>query len=186
MPGVPAADRLVALAASRSPGPAGVRVVAVDGRSGSGKTTFAQHVADAVAATGADRAPVLAMDSLYPGWDGLAASVPLLVHALTGMRGGVLRHPTWDWEHDRPGPEATLAVGGWLVVEGVGCGCAPVRPHLGALAWLDAPTPVRRDRALARDGDTYAPHWARWATQEDALLAGDDVRAAADLILTTG
>jgi len=30
---------------------------------------------------------------------------------------------------------------------------------------------VRYERAMARDGDTFRPHWERWAGQEEALLA---------------
>lgn len=28
-----------------------------------------------------------------------------------------------------------------------------------------APDEVRRERAMARDGDTFRPHWERWAEQ---------------------
>ena len=38
-------------------------------------------------------------------------------------------------------------------------------------------------RALARDGETYAPHWERWAAHEEAYLDRHDPRAAADLVV---
>ena len=34
-----------------------------------------------------------------------------------------------------------------------------------------APDEVRYERAMGRDGDTFRPHWERWAAQEEALLA---------------
>jgi hypothetical protein len=34
-------------------------------------------------------------------------------------------------------------------------------------------------RALARDGDTFRPHWSRWAQQEDRHLERDDPTARA-------
>mgnify|MGYP001676461007 FL=1 len=43
---------------------------------------------------------------------------------------------------------------------------------------LDVP---RRARALARDGDVYAPHWHRWAAQDGAR----DVARLADLVVRT-
>jgi pantothenate kinase-related protein Tda10 len=56
-----------------SPRAGATRVVAVDGPSGSGKTTFAGRLSAAL------ECPVLHMDDMYPGWDGLAEAVPLLV-----------------------------------------------------------------------------------------------------------
>jgi cytidylate kinase len=50
--------------------------------------------------------------------------------------------------------------------------------------WLEAPATVRKERALARDGDTYAPHWDRWAAQEDAVYAGRPCESA-HLVLRT-
>ena len=44
---------------------------------------------------------------------------------------------------------------------------------------------VRRARALARDGAVYAPHWDRWAAQEDALLARERTSERADVELDT-
>ena len=57
------------------------------------------------------------------------------------------------------------------------------RPLLDLAVWLELETPARRTRALARDGETFAPHWDRWAAQEEDYLARHAPRAAADLIL---
>ena len=67
------------------------RVVAVDGRSGSGKSVLARALAERVAAV---RPPVpvpvqiVGLDDVYPGWDGLLGTVPLLiwVQAPDGVR----------------------------------------------------------------------------------------------------
>jgi len=39
---------------------------------------------------------------------------------------------------------------------------------------------------MSRDGDSYAPHWRRWADQEDRLFAAEGTRARADLVIDTG
>ena len=44
---------------------------------------------------------------------------------------------------------------------------------------------MRRRRALDRDGETYAPHWERWAAQERVTFARERTRARADLVLVT-
>lgn len=69
------------------------RVIAVDGRAGSGKSTLAGRLARRL------DAPVVHMDDLHPGWDGLAAAVPRLVEwvlgPLAGGRGA--RYRRYDW-----------------------------------------------------------------------------------------
>jgi anthranilate synthase component 1/para-aminobenzoate synthetase len=42
---------------------------------------------------------------------------------------------------------------------------------------------VRKKRALDRDGAAYAPHWDRWAAQEDAMLARERTPDRADITL---
>jgi pantothenate kinase-related protein Tda10 len=57
---------LVARIEGTAPHAGTTRVVAIDGPAGSGKTTLAARLA------GRLRSPVVHMDDLYPGWDGLA------------------------------------------------------------------------------------------------------------------
>ena len=70
-----------------------------------------------------------------------------------------------------------------LVVEGVGCGARRCAPHLSVLAWLEAPDAARKARALARDGQAYAPHWDRWAAQEAEHHDRQKTRERSDTIL---
>ena len=168
---------LAALVLARPPRAGGTRVVAVDGPSGSGKTTLAARLAPLVGA-----AAVLHMDDLYPGWDGLAAAVPLLVEQVLQplAEGRPARYRRWDWGGGRWAEEHDVPAGGVLVVEGVGCGSRAAAPHLSALLWVEAPRELRMARGLERDGEAYAPHWRRWARQEAALFAAEGTRARAD------
>ena len=160
---------------------AGPLVIAIDGRSGSGKTELAG------ACTPRLSAAVVHMDDLYPGWDGLAPAVALLGELLARLRTGAqVRQPVWDWSAGAYTREVTLPTGGVLIVEGVGSGCAG---DVDLLVRVRAGADVRRRRALARDGETFRPHWERWAAQEDAVFAGRfagqsagrDVRSRVDL-----
>jgi cytidylate kinase len=72
-----------------------------------------------------------------------------------------------------------------LVVEGCGALVPPALEFAAVRVWVEAPAPVRRARALSRDGETYAPHWDRWAAQEDDVYADIRPWASADLVLTT-
>ena len=157
-------------------------VVAVDGRSGSGKTLLASAVADALGC------PLVRLDDLYPGWDGLEAGVALLTeHVLAPLaRGERAAYPRWDWMRSRPGRTVEVDAGPLLVVEGCGALVPPAVAYAAVRVWLDAPDEVRKERALSRDGETYAPHWERWAAQEDAVYAAARPRDTAHLVLRTG
>ncbi|GAA3533138.1 adenylate kinase [Aeromicrobium flavum] len=173
--------RLAEQARRRAPACGGTRVIAIDGRSGSGKTSLALDLADQ---TGA---PILHLERLYPGWHGLART-PASVRALLAdlAIGETGRARQWDWAVDRPGRWLTVRPTPELIIEGVGSGARALRPFLSYLVWLEADEPQRRARALARDGDTYAPWWDVWAAQEEEYLASDVTPAAADLIVSTG
>jgi hypothetical protein len=169
------------------PPAAGPVVVAVDGPSGSGKTTFADQLARGLGGDGSP-APVVHLDDLYPGWDGLDAVVPRLVDGVlaplaTGRAAGYRR---WDWAAGTDGAAVAVPSAPVLVVEGAGCGARACAPYLAMLVWLDGPADWRRERALARDGATYAPHWERWAAQERAHFTREGTRARADLVLERG
>jgi energy-coupling factor transporter ATP-binding protein EcfA2 len=177
---------------ARAPAPAlprGPRVVAVDGRSGAGKSTLARSLADALRRLGTD-AVVVRLDDLYPGWDGLDPVVPLVVeHVLAPLAGPLpVVVPTWDWDAGRAGPDRAVPALGpprppVVLLEGAGSGARAAAPWLAGVIWVDAEPAVRRARALARDGDTYAPHWDRWSAQEDAYAARERPRERAGLVL---
>lgn len=164
----------------------GIRVIAIDGPSGSGKTTLAKGVSDAL------DAPVVHMDRIYPGWDGLAVAPALLAEQVLAplARGELGAYRLWDWASNEWSgsaevPPAALGTG-ILVVEGCGCSVGPAGEYAAVRVWVEAPRAERMRRGLARDGETYRPHWQRWAAQEAELYARDRTRDRADLILTTG
>lgn len=168
----------------RAPARAGrTRVLAIDGPSGSGKTSLA-----AALSTALDHAPIVHLEDLYPGWDGLDASITRLADGVLRplAEGRATGYRRYDW--DRGADAEWVCVpdpGPVLIVEGVGAGGLPGAPYLSVLTWLDAPAEVRFARAMARDGDTYRPHWQRWADQEIRYFAENDPRGRADLRLYT-
>jgi uridine kinase len=158
------------------------KVVAVDGPSGAGKTDFAAALAEHLPS-----AQLLHMDDLYPGWNGLAKAVAdlhdqILAPLANGQQAAYRR---WDWEHDRPAEWHSLPARDLLLVEGVGSGSAPGWQLESALIWLEADHDERFRRAVERDGESYLPHWRRWAACEDDLFAVDGTRSRADLIIDT-
>lgn len=157
-------------------------VVLVDGRSGAGKSTFA----DALAARCPDAA-VVRLDDVYPGWDGLhAASEIARERIIAPLRRGDSGHwKLWDWTLDRPsGREATARPASVVIVEGAGVLTARSAPLADVTVWVDAPDAARKARALARDGDAFRPHWDRWADQEDIHLREDRPRELAQFVVS--
>jgi len=155
------------------------RVIAVDGRSGSGKTSLA------AALRGELGAPVVTLEDLYGGWDGLERGIDLLVSEVLEpiAAGRAARVPRYDWAAGAWGAPWVLEPPHVLVVEGVGAGARRAARYASRLVWMEAAASVRENRALERDGETFAPHWDGWAAQEDALLARERTPERADLVI---
>jgi hypothetical protein len=167
------AERVRALAPSCGP----VRVVAVDGPSAAGKSTFAGLLADAL-----DGAPVVGSDDFRVPWDGepLAWWPPLVEHVLTPLaagRAGALR--PYDWHSDSYLARIEIPVTPVLIIEGVGAAWqeAPAAYRV----WIGAPRDVRRRRAIERDGPEIGPAWDRWTAREQAHFAADRTPERANL-----
>ena len=135
-----------------------VPVVTIDGYSGSGKSTLAAALARLV-----NGWQVLHLDDWYPGWDGLAAGADIARRIAADLREGrTSSYQAWDWEQGTTG--ATIRV---PLVPTIIEGCGAIEAEADLAIWIADPgEEERRHRALARDGQTYAPHWQRWADQD--------------------
>ncbi|MGI9085821.1 MAG: 4-amino-4-deoxy-L-arabinose transferase [Aeromicrobium sp.] len=175
-------EDLAATVGRRLPACGSTTVVAVDGPSGAGKSDLADRLAAELGAV------VVRVDELVPGWHGLAAMPPVIVRDLLGpiAAGETAAVRRWNWIADRPGDVLTLAPVPCLVLDGCGSGSRVIRPHLSLLIWVDAPDHVRRERAVARDGEVYEPWWDVWAAQERELFAAEQTMSAADVRLGSG
>lgn len=158
-------------------------VVLIDGRSGAGKTTLARTLVASWPQRG--RVQLVALDSLYPGWDGLRdgaeyARQSILVPHARGLVGVWER---WDWAEGVRAEAHAIDPSLPLIVEGSGL-LNSATARLGDVrVWLEAPEASRRTRALDRDGDTYRPHWDRWAAQEADHVRMDEPAGLASLVL---
>jgi uridine kinase len=159
------------------------RLVCIDGPSGSGKSSLARRLAIALGDP-----PLVQMDDLYPGWDGLAEAVPLLCDRIvTPLAAGMpARYRRYDWVVGGYAEEHDLGVPPLLLVEGVASGARAVARHTALLIWVEAPRDERFRRGIERDGESYRPHWERWARQEEAHFAAEGTRARADLRVNGG
>ncbi|WP_344468122.1 hypothetical protein [Kitasatospora kazusensis] len=167
------AAELSALAPSCGP----VRLVAVDGHAGSGKTTFAGRLATALGG-----APVVHLDDLAThaepfGWVGRLRGQVLEPLA----RGEQAVHLVYDWTARRFATERAVPAAPVVLIEGVGAGRRELRPWLARLVWMELDAPEARARGELRDGPALAEFWAGWARAEQAHFRADPSRPSADL-----
>lgn len=158
-------------------------IIAIDGRSGAGKTRLAVELAALLREH--HTVSLFHLEDVYPGWDGLESGMDRYVsRVLTSLSaGGTARWRAWDWAADDDGAEHRTEPADVVIVEGVGSACRAALGFLGVSIWVDAPEEVRRSSALTRDGDTYAPFWERWAGQEQAWLSRDQPQLTADIVV---
>ncbi|MGM7677623.1 hypothetical protein [Microbacterium sp. A94] len=170
-------DAIVDVAASNP-------VVLIDGRAGAGKSTLARLVAANWPLAG--RPQLIALDSLYPGWDGMDAGVERALHDILRphARGLLSTWRRWDWELEMEAEASAVTPALGVILEG----CGALNPATARLAdvrvWVQSPEPARKRRALERDGDTFRPHWDRWAAQEDSHIRRHDPHELATLTVT--
>ncbi|OOP61662.1 aminodeoxychorismate synthase, component I [Arthrobacter sp. SRS-W-1-2016] len=150
-------------------------IIAIDGRSGAGKTTLAVELAARLRMH--HKVSLFHLEDIYPGWNGLAAGIERYVTTVLAplRHGDAAEWVSWDWEKHYDGRNHVTLPAEIVIVEGVGAAANAARPMLDAVVWVDAPDDDRRHRAMARDGSSYEPFWDSWAAQEDEWLETDDV-----------
>ncbi|CAL9396352.1 hypothetical protein SUDANB176_01366 [Streptomyces sp. enrichment culture] len=156
-----------------------VRLVGVDGHAGSGKSTFAGRLAEALGG-----APVLRLDDIASheelfGWTGRLMSQ--VIEPLG--RGETARYSPYDWRARAFGTPRPLPPAPVIVVEGVGAGRRALRPYLALLLWMDLPPEESWSRGRARDGEEQREFWDGWVGAEREHFAGDPSRPFADLLV---
>ncbi|TXJ06880.1 MAG: dephospho-CoA kinase [Aeromicrobium sp.] len=155
-------------------------IIGIDGRSGTGKTTLGRQLAFAL------ECPLVSLESVYQGWEGLDAGIDQMADALAALaHGDAAFVTTWDWAAGKPGERLPLPTSHLLVLEGVGTGAHQIRPFLSYLIWLEAPAALRQTRALSRGGENYEQWWYIWAAQEDSYIERDTPAKHADLLIET-
>ena len=153
-------------------------VVLIDGKAGSGKSTFARLLQDQVFQETKQSPKVVHMDDLYPGWEGLTqGSLYLVENILKPIKlTGKSQWQRWDWANDkRGGPDPG---NGWREFDGENMliveGCGSVTPQSAELAdltiWIEAELQTRKERFETRDRGLFSNFWNSWSAQEDEFF----------------
>ncbi|MET3985162.1 hypothetical protein ABIC27_003039 [Streptomyces sp. PvR034] len=171
----PLAGTLVTLAPSLGP----VRVIGIDGHAGSGKSTFAGRLAEALGG-----APVLHLDDVATHEELFAWTERLRAQVLDPLAAGrAARWAPYDWVARGFGPERVLEPAPVLLVEGVGAGRRALRPFLARLLWMEMPREQSWGRGRNRDGRALSLFWDGWERAERAHFADDPSRPFAHTLV---
>ena len=174
---------LASLVLSRPPRLGRVRLVAVDGPSGAGKTWFAERLANHL------NAPVVHTDDLLDGWDDqFTFWARLEDRVLEPLRHGrPARYERYLWDRQSFGGDLeTIEPADVVLMEGVSSARRVIRPELSLAIFVTAPPDLRLSRVLARDGGddvAFRAYLERWRAAEDRHFATDATAASADLVV---
>ena len=156
-----------------------VRLVAIDGPGGAGKSVFAGRLAMAI-----DGAPVVATDD-FAAWDNAIDWWARFERDVLGSleRGEPVRYRAVSWTPSELGEDRVIEPTDVVLIEGVGSARRRVASRLSFAIWIETPRDERLHRGLARDGEPALPQWEKWMAGEDRHFALDRTIERADLIV---
>jgi uridine kinase len=185
-------DRIVARVVTAPPSVGPVRLVCVDGPAGSGKTTLAAVLAQALAPT-FGHVPVVHGDDLYEGWavvadaaDRVAAFEAFGARVAAWLlepwsRDEPATHPVRDWYADAWGPTVVVPAAPVVILEGVAAAGRALRSRAALVVWVEVDPGLAIERVVERDGEAMRGEIVSWQRDESRWHELDGTRDAADL-----
>ncbi|WP_245886989.1 uridine kinase family protein [Kineococcus xinjiangensis] len=151
------------------------RVVAVDGRGASGKSTLAERLCQRVGRSTVVHTDDIAWHEPYFAWGHLLAE-----HVLRPLHRGEavsFRPPAWE-QHGRQGSIDVPAGRDLVVIEGVGASQRELAELIDATVWVQSDFAAAEERGIARDitqgvnGDAEETiaFWHEWMAEELRFL----------------
>jgi hypothetical protein len=160
-----------------------VRLVAIDGLAGAGKSTLARMLAERLGG-----APIVPMDD-FLAWDDITTFVPRLEAQVVAplLRGEGIRYQQRDWANDWAG----RSLGPWRVVpfsptvifDGVSAARREIAPYLSYAIWVETPPEVCVRRGIERDGEGARVLWEGFAPRLLRFFEEDGTRERAALVV---
>ncbi len=169
-------DELVAVILAE-PGP--LRLVAVDGPGGAGKSTFARELSEA-----AGGAPVVHTDDFAAADNPIDWWPRLLEQVIEPLaRGDAAHYQRYDWPSETLAEWHTIEPAPIVIIEGVSAGRSEWAAHLSFLIWIETPPEERLRRGVNRDGIAALNDWEAYQASEDAHYERDPTRERADVVI---
>lgn len=160
-------------------------IVLIDGRAGSGKSTFAESLQQQLFRDGESAPRVIHMDNIFEGWDGLALGSDYLVRFILQplARRETASWQDWSWVKNQRSSWREFSGGTPLIVEGCGSLTERTKEHADISIWLEASEETRRARWIQRE--RHLDKFDFWAAQELDFYAREKSQSLADLAIKT-
>jgi uridine kinase len=160
-------------------------IVLIDGRAGSGKSTFAEALQQQLFRDGESAPRVIHMDNIFEGWDGLALGSDYMVRFILQplARRETASWQDWSWVKNQRSSWREFSGGTPLIVEGCGSLTERSKEHADISIWLEACEETRRERWIQRE--RHLEKFDFWAAQELDFYAREKSQSLADLVIKT-
>ena len=160
-------------------------IILIDGRAGSGKSTFAEQLQQQLFRDGESAPRVIHMDNIFEGWDGLALGSDYMVRFILQplARRETASWQDWSWVKNQRSSWREFSGGTPLIVEGCGSLTERSKEHADISIWLEASEETRRERWIQRE--RHLEKFDFWAAQELDFYAREKSQSLADLVIKT-
>jgi uridine kinase len=160
-------------------------IVIIDGRAGSGKSTFAESLQQQLFRHGESAPRVIHMDNIFEGWEGLSLGSDYLVRFILQplARRETASWQDWSWVKNQRSSWREFSGGTPLIVEGCGSLSERSKEHADIAIWLEASEETRRERWIQRE--RHLDKFDFWAAQELDFYAREKSQSLADLVIKT-
>ena len=160
-------------------------IVLIDGRAGSGKSSFAEKLQQKLFQNGESAPRVIHMDNIFEGWDGLALGSDYMERYILQplARQETASWQDWSWVKNQRSSWREFSGGTPLIVEGCGSLTERSKEHADISIWLEASEETRRERWIQRE--RHLEKFDFWAAQELDFYAREKSQSLADLVIKT-
>ena len=166
-------------------------LIAIEGFGGSGKTTLAEQLKDAL-----QDAYIINIDDFIikakltePSWDKGAfdrerLEQQVLIPATTGKE---VAYQKLVWVTDTLSEPVTVPKVAYLIVEGISSYHPNIAKYYDYKIWVDTPIELAKERGHARDGSNEnAQHWDLWAENDLKYQQKYHPEQQADFVISNG
>ena len=160
-------------------------IILIDGKAGSGKSTFAESLQQQLFRDGESAPRVIHMDNIFEGWDGLALGSDYMVRFILQplARRETASWQDWSWVKNQRSSWREFSGGTPLIIEGCGSLTGRSKEHADISIWLEASEETRRERWIQRE--RHLEKFDFWAAQELDFYAREKSQSLADLVIKT-
>jgi len=162
-----------------------VRIIAIDGPVGAGKSTLAKRIKSNLQEQSGLKTAIVHMDDLYEGWENALTDqltktlinqilIPVSLAKNFGYR-------KYNWFSGSFGDIFEEDSPDILILEGVGSGQKATRRYLDQLIWIDIDAETGLQRVLQRDGDYLENEMRVWQMRESSHFSKENTRDSATI-----